>query len=48
MQLADNVAWAPASVVAQDWGWRHTTRKDFVLRHVNIDIKPGAVSYTHL
>lgn len=41
MQLADNVAWAPASVVAQDWGWRHTTRKDFVLRHVNIDIKPG-------
>ncbi len=41
MQLADNAAWNPASVVAKDWGWRHATRKDFVLRHINIKIQPG-------
>lgn len=41
MQFVDKTEWTPASVVAQNWGWRHATRKDFVLRNVNIDIKPG-------
>ncbi|WP_243390265.1 ABC transporter ATP-binding protein [Bifidobacterium margollesii] len=26
---------------AEDWGWRHSTRKDFALRHVNLTIEPG-------
>lgn len=29
------------SVQARDWGWRHASRKDFALRHVSFDIKPG-------
>ena len=41
MQFVNKTEWTPASVVAKDWGWRHATRKDFVLRNVNIDIKPG-------
>ncbi|MBT1162633.1 ATP-binding cassette domain-containing protein [Bifidobacterium sp. SO1] len=32
---------APAAVSAHDWGWRHTTRRDFALRHVDFDIRPG-------
>ncbi len=28
-------------VSARDWGWRHASRKDFALRHVDFDIKPG-------
>ncbi|WP_165776773.1 ABC transporter ATP-binding protein [Bifidobacterium simiarum] len=31
----------PVGVEAHDWGWRHSTRKDFALRHVNLSIKPG-------
>ena len=30
-----------AGVTAHDWGWRHASRKDFALRHVDFDIKPG-------
>lgn len=30
-----------ARVTARDWGWRHASRKDFALRHVDFDIKPG-------
>ena len=29
------------SVSARDWGWRHASRKDFALRHVDFDIRPG-------
>ena len=37
-----SAAVAPAAAVsARDWGWRHTTRRDFALRHVNFDIQPG-------
>ncbi len=28
-------------VSARDWGWRHASRKDFALRHVDFDIRPG-------
>ena len=31
----------PAGVVAHDWGWRHASRKDYALRHVDFEIKPG-------
>ncbi|MBT1174913.1 ATP-binding cassette domain-containing protein [Bifidobacterium sp. LC6] len=31
----------PVGVEARDWGWRHSTRKDFALRHVNLTINPG-------
>lgn len=31
----------PAGVVAHDWGWRHASRKDHALRHVDFEIKPG-------
>ncbi|PJM79201.1 ABC transporter ATP-binding protein [Bifidobacterium scaligerum] len=31
----------PVGVEARDWGWRHSTRKDFALRHVNLTIRPG-------
>ncbi len=41
MQFVNKTEWTPASVVAKNWGWRHATRKDFVLRNVNIDINPG-------
>ena len=30
-----------AGVVARDWGWRHASRKDFALRHVDFTIQPG-------
>ncbi len=30
-----------AGVKAVDWGWRHASRKDFALRHVDFEIKPG-------
>ena len=30
-----------AGVTARDWGWRHASRKDFALRHVDFEIKPG-------
>lgn len=32
---------APVAVRARDWGWRHSTRRDFALRHVDFDIRPG-------
>ncbi|RSX51850.1 ABC transporter ATP-binding protein [Bifidobacterium callimiconis] len=32
---------APVGVEARDWGWRHSTRKDFALRHVDLTIRPG-------
>ena len=32
---------APVGVEAHDWGWRHSTRKDFALRHVDLTIRPG-------
>ncbi len=32
---------APAGVIARDWGWRHASRKDFALRHVDFEIHPG-------
>lgn len=41
MQHADNQSWTPAQVIAEDWGWRHATRKDFVLQHVNFTVQPG-------
>ncbi|MEI2659717.1 MAG: ATP-binding cassette domain-containing protein [Bifidobacterium adolescentis] len=28
-------------MTAHDWGWRHASRKDFALRHVDFDIRPG-------
>ena len=28
-------------VSAHNWGWRHASRKDFALRHVDFDIRPG-------
>lgn len=28
-------------VSARNWGWRHASRKDFALRHVDFDIRPG-------
>ena len=31
----------PAGVEARGWGWRHTTRKDFALRDVDLTIRPG-------
>lgn len=31
-----------AGVKAVDWGWRHASRKDFALRHVDFEIKPGS------
>ncbi|MBW3080760.1 ABC transporter ATP-binding protein [Bifidobacterium saguinibicoloris] len=31
----------PAGVEAKGWGWRHTTRKDFALRDINLTIQPG-------
>ncbi|WP_055427123.1 ABC transporter ATP-binding protein [Bifidobacterium aesculapii] len=31
----------PAGVEAKGWGWRHTTRKDFALRDVDLTIRPG-------
>ncbi|WP_181281122.1 ABC transporter ATP-binding protein [Bifidobacterium callitrichos] len=31
----------PAGVEARGWGWRHSTRKDFALRDVNLTIRPG-------
>ena len=31
----------PAGVVVHDWGWRHASRKDYALRHVDFEIKPG-------
>ncbi|KFJ00894.1 ABC transporter ATP-binding protein [Bifidobacterium stellenboschense] len=31
----------PARVEAKDWGWRHATRKDFALRGLDFDIRPG-------
>ena len=34
-------SFSAAGVVARDWGWRHASRKDFALRHVDFDIKPG-------
>nr|WP_239512337.1 ATP-binding cassette domain-containing protein [Bifidobacterium aerophilum] len=34
-------SYAPVAVSARDWGWRHTTRRDFALRHVDFDIRPG-------
>ena len=30
-----------AGVKTVDWGWRHASRKDFALRHVDFEIKPG-------
>ena len=35
------VAACSVSVEARDWGWRHSTRKDFALRNVNLSIRPG-------
>ena len=32
---------AATGVTARDWGWRHASRKDFALRHVDFNIKPG-------
>lgn len=29
------------AVSARDWGWRHSTRREFALRHVDFDIRPG-------
>lgn len=34
-------AFSAAGVVARDWGWRHASRKDFALRHVDFTIQPG-------
>lgn len=31
----------PSAVSIRDWGWRHATRKDFTLRHLNLEISPG-------
>ena len=31
----------PASVTARGWGWRHSTRKDFAVRGLDLDIRPG-------
>ncbi|MBT1172898.1 ABC transporter ATP-binding protein [Bifidobacterium sp. MA2] len=31
----------PAGVEAKGWGWRHTTRKDFALRDIDLTIHPG-------
>ena len=31
----------PVGVEAKGWGWRHTTRKDFALRDVDLTIHPG-------
>lgn len=31
----------PARVEVKDWGWRHATRKDFALRGLDFDIRPG-------
>lgn len=28
-------------VSVRNWGWRHASRKDFALRHVDFDIRPG-------
>ena len=35
------MATCSVGVEARDWGWRHTTRKDFALRNVSLSIKPG-------
>lgn len=35
------MATCSVGVEARDWGWRHTTRKDFALRNVNLSIRPG-------
>ena len=35
------VAACSVGVEARDWGWRHSTRKDFALRNVNLSIRPG-------
>lgn len=32
---------SPAGIRAADWGWRHSTRKDFALRHISMTIRPG-------
>ncbi|MCB4866403.1 energy-coupling factor ABC transporter ATP-binding protein [Bifidobacterium pseudocatenulatum] len=34
-------SFSAAGVVARDWGWRHASRKDFALRHVDFTIQPG-------
>lgn len=41
MQLLDTGVWKPAQIVAKDWGWRHATRKNFVLQHIDLMIHPG-------
>lgn len=39
--MADASAAGAIGVSARDWGWRHASRKDFALRHVDFDIRPG-------
>ena len=34
-------SFSAAGVVAREWGWRHASRKDFALRHVDFTIQPG-------
>lgn len=36
-----NTGFHASAVNITDWGWRHATRKDFTLRHLNLDIQPG-------
>ncbi|KAB5606528.1 ATP-binding cassette domain-containing protein [Bifidobacterium jacchi] len=38
---AESAGARPVSVRARDWGWRHSTRRDFALRHIDFDIRPG-------
>jgi energy-coupling factor transport system ATP-binding protein len=39
--MTDRAGAAPGSVVAQDWGWRHASRRAWAVRHLDLRLAPG-------